>query len=114
VKLPTKGALFGDTGSMIDPHKIGSVMWARARNNCMAPLDLHSSVTDQDLYNLQAVFEQLSMYRKVSPAIMVIRDRTWYRMDLCKPYLIASMEGRSESRILKANDDWDAIWSVIN
>ena len=114
MKLPSKGTLFGNTGEMKDPHKIGQVMWSRASNGCMAPLDLHNTVTNQDLHNLEAVFERLMMYRKIGPAIQVIREREWYRMDICKPYLIMSMEGRTEARVLKSNGDWEPLWSVIN
>lgn len=99
---------------MIDPHKIGSVMWARSPNDLQVPLDLHGRISLDDETNLNSVFDVLMSTRKVVPALELIRERTWVNMGIIRPYLILSMEGRSEARQMKAENLWDDFWSFYN
>ncbi|AAX84914.1 hypothetical protein [Xanthomonas phage Xp15] len=113
LNLPSSGALIGDTSSMVDPHKLGKVMWSRSMEGDMAPLDLHNQLEREDLMALNHVYEMLRAYRKIRPALQIVVRRKWSRMDLIKPYLIATMEGRSEAREMIASDDWHQFWANL-
>jgi hypothetical protein len=113
MELPTKGFI-GDGSNMVDPHKVGKVMWARTAYGSMAPLDLHGTLSVNDMDGLNKVFEALRLYRKVGPAIKVLRDHRWDNMIAIKPYLLATMGERAEARELKRTDDWDTLWFAIN
>ena len=110
--LPTKGFTV-DGSNMVDPHKIGKVMWSRTAYGSMAPLDLHGSLSVHDMDGLNKVFEAMRLYRKITPALMSVRSWQWDNMKEIKPYLLATMEDRAEARELKRTDDWDAFWSVV-
>lgn len=113
MKLPTSGTLLGDTSNMIDPHKIGQVMWAQDKNGHMVPLDLHGRITESDAWALSKIFRNLREFRKVIPALEEVRSTLWCGPKLVKPYLIMSMEGRSEARNMMADGSWDEFWSSI-
>lgn len=114
MRLPSKGFVSGNAAEMIDPAKFGRVLWARTPSGEMAPLDLHGSLSSADLRSLNRISDRLRMYRKVAPILEVISKARWDSMPIIKPYLIASIENRSEAREMKASGDWDAFWSVIN
>lgn len=111
MRLPSSGTLFGDTSTMVDPHKFGSVMWARTPNDLLSPLDLHGKIPVSDEQNLDIIGDLLKHTRKVTPSLEVVQEKQWIRMDIIKPYLIASMEGRSEARQMRVDDQWEAFWS---
>lgn len=113
MKLPSSGTLLGDTSNMRDPHKFGSVMWARTNKRYMVPLDLHGRLSESDEMSLDIVFIRLRTFRKVIPALEAIRSRMWLRLDLIKPYLISTMEGRSEARSMMADGSWEYFWSSL-
>ena len=113
-RLPIKGYLTGDAAHMVDPAKFGRAMWARAPSGEMAPLDLHGRVSASDLRGLNRVHDRLRFYRGVHPALEVVRGHQWDSMPVIKPYLIASMENRSEARDMKSLGDWDAFWQSVN
>lgn len=111
--LPSKGFVHGGS-DMIDPHKLGQVMWSRNEHGTMGPHDLGGTLSARDARNLNRIFEALMAFRKVRPALLEIKVSTWDNLPAIKPYLIASTEGRAEAREMKAADDWDAFWSVVN
>lgn len=112
--LPTKGFIRGDGIEMVDPIKLGRVLWARAPSGEMVPFDLVGHLSDNDLRNLNHVHERLRTYRKIEPILEVVVKHNWDGMERIKPYLMATLEGRSGARAMKMSDDWDAFWSVIN
>jgi hypothetical protein len=114
LKLPSKGFLEADASHMVDPAKMGRVMWARTPSGEMAPLDLHGQISVQDLRNLNRIYDRLRMYRKVSPALEAIRNAQWDSVPIIKPYLLASTENRSEAREMKAIGEWEPFWNSIN
>lgn len=111
VNLPSSGTLLGDPSNMVDPHKIGAVLWARDRG-LMVPLDLHGRIQESDARAVDHVFYRLQTFRKVVPALEVVQKTLWIDKKLVWPYLRLSMEGRSEARSLKMSGDWDEFWNL--
>ena len=114
MRLPSRGAILGDTSDMVNPHKIGQVMWARDRFENMVPLDLHERVAESDSKALNKIFYTLSEFRKVAPALEIVRSTLWCGFSIVKPYLIMSMEGRSEARYMISNGSWEEFWHSID
>lgn len=114
VMLPSSGTLLGSTATAKDPHKIGRVLWARDSNGLQAPLDLHNRVPVSDLYALNRIFHRLIEFRKLTPALEVVRDQEWCQWTLVKPYIIASVEGRSEARTMMMEGTWESFWQSID
>lgn len=80
----------------------------------MVPLDLQTRLTNSDKETIDRVYHQLMAYRKVRPALELVAQADWVDMGIIKPYLMASMEGRSESRKLMVDESWNEFWSSIN
>ncbi len=99
---------------MIDPKKLGRVMWSRNEHGTMSPHDLNGTLSERDAENLSKVFESLLAYRKIGPAVHTIRSRRWDNMVAIKPYLMDTMIPRSEARDLIRSGDWDPLWSSID
>lgn len=114
MKLPSKGALCGDTRYMVNPRKVGQVMWARDDHGEMVPLDLHSRISESDAKILNRIFNALTTFRKVTPALSLIVNAEWTDFKTIRPYLILSMEGRSEARSMKTDGSWEEFWSAMN
>lgn len=112
LNLPARGA-FSDMSHMWDPHKLGNVMWARIASGEMVPLDLHNRVSMEDAQTLNAVFGRLKAFRKIRPALEVLKRQPLQDSVTIKPYLIQTMVVRAEARELIASGDWDAIWSIL-
>lgn len=113
IDLGTKGFVHGDGSMMIDPHKVGRVMWAMTHHGMMAPFDLHGTLSMNDLENLHVIFKRLMAFRKVNPALEYIRGARWDNMPAIMPYLVASVEGRSESRAMMSLDEWEPFWHSL-
>lgn len=113
LNLPTRGCFTADISNMWDPHKIGNVMWSRIPSGEMVPVDLHGRISQEDIITVHQVYGRLMAYRKVRPALEVLKQRPLEDGESIKPYMIASMETRSEARELMATDDWMAIWSYL-
>lgn len=114
MKLPSSGTMRGDTRNMVDPHKIGQVMWARDGHGEMVPLDLHGRISESDAKIVGQVFNSLMTFRKVTPALSLILNAEWTDFKPIRPYLILSMEGRSEARSMKTDGSWEEFWSAMN
>lgn len=99
---------------MVDPHKIGTVMWALTEDRYMVPIELHDKITVSDKDSLDRVYSQLMAFRKVEPALQVIAKRDWVSMAIIKPYLINSIGTRTGARALKVDGSWDEFWSAVN
>lgn len=114
MKLPTSGAILGDTSEMVDPHKIGRVMWARDPYGRMIPLDLHGRITESDAVAIDKIFHRLKTFRKVVPALEIVRSTLWCGFKIVKPYIVLSMEGRSEARHMISDGSWEEFWNSID
>lgn len=114
MRLPARGSILGDTSDMVNPHKIGQVMWARDQFDNMAPLDLHGRITQTDSEALNKIFYALQGFRKVVPALEIVRSTLWCGFKIVKPYIVLSMEGRSEARHMISDGSWEEFWNSID
>jgi hypothetical protein len=112
--MPSRGYTDGDASCMIDPHRIGRVMWAQTVNGYQVPLDLHNKVTLSDEQGLDRVLKNLLATRKVRGALDIVYDYTWDQMEILKPYLMESMVIRAEARDMIANGDWEKFWNTAD
>lgn len=111
--LPGKGCFSKDTSNMWDPHKVGNVLWARIPSGEMVPVDLHGRISSEDAEILNQVYGRLRMFRKIRPALEVLKKRRLENPDFIKPYLMETMVIRAEAREMIATGDWEAIWSYL-
>lgn len=113
MKLPTKGCFSNNTSQMWDPHKLGAVLWARIPSGEVVPVDLHGRISTEDAQTLNQIYGRLRAFRKVRPALEILVKRRLQDTATIKPYLLATMEIRSEAREMMACGDWEAIWSIL-
>lgn len=114
LELPSSGALHGDTSTMVDPHKIGNVMWSLDMSHRMAPLDLHGQLTNEDLESMHRLFKILMSTRKISWAIEFLVKVQWSNKSIILPYLEASLRSRSGARDMISRDEWWQFWNALN
>lgn len=114
VMLPSSGTLMGSTRTTVDPHKIGRVLWSQDSNGLYGPLDLHDYVPVVDMMALNRVFKALMSFRKVTPALEIIRDQDWVQWSKIKPYLIASIDNRASAREMVVSDEWEPFWNSVD
>lgn len=79
----------------------------------MVPDDLHGRVSFHDEMNLSRVYEAARSYRKIGPVLRTIVTCSWEDIKTVKPYLMRTLEARSDARQMKASDDWEAFWSGL-
>lgn len=111
VNLPSSGTLLGDPSNMVDPHKIGKVLWAMDRG-LLVPLDLHGRIQESDAVVIDRIYHHLRDYRKIIPVLELIQQTTWIDKKTIWPYLRWSMEGRSDARELKRIGEWGEFWNL--
>ena len=113
--LPSCGSvLVGHPKNWRDPHKIGRVMWDRTIVGNLVPHDLHNRILMKDEEALNRIGEFTLHCRKVTPVLHLIRSQEWSpRIDIIKPYLMASLDTRAEARMLRMGHDWFHFWNSI-
>lgn len=79
----------------------------------MVPDDLHGRVSFQDEMNLTKIFEAARSFRRIGPILRSIVTLQWDDIRAIKPYLMKTLETRSDARQMKASDDWVAFWSGL-
>jgi hypothetical protein len=97
---------------MINPHKIGRVLWAESPRGYLVPLDLHNRLIEDDEKALDKLCKLLLMTRKLHSALDLIRTFEWADMEAIKPWLIASIESRTDARSMQANGEWAEFWNI--
>lgn len=110
--IPSRGFIVGDAASLINPHKIGRVMWSQSPKGFQVPLDLHNQLSEDDEEALDRVLKILLATRQVRGAMDLVYAHGWDRMDLIKPWLMASMETRAQARAMQASGEWREFWNV--
>ena len=113
--LPSCGSvLAGQAKKWREPHKLGRVMWDRTIVGNLVPFDLHGRIMMKDEENLNHVAELMLHCKKVTPVLHLIRSKEWsLRIDIIKPYLMASLDTRAEARMLRMGNDWFHFWNSI-
>ena len=111
--LPSSGTILGDMSRAVEPHKLGNVMWTRTALGCMVPYDLHYRIPVEDERALDKIYFRLKTFRKVTPALEVVKAHMWSEIKIIKPYLIETMKSRSEARSMMIIGDWDWFWSSL-
>lgn len=110
--IPARGYLLGDASAMLNPHKIGRVMWSQTSRGHQVPLELHNMLPEEDEEALDRILKILLATKQVRGALDVVYAHGWHRMDLIKPWLMASMETRGQARMMQASGEWAEFWNV--
>lgn len=108
--MNSRGALSGDTSCMVDPHKIGRILWSRTKHGYLVPVDLHNKIHIEDEHVCDKICTLLLQTRQVRAALNAVYDHDWIGFRPIKPYLRMSMDGRMEARSMIASGEWDQFW----
>lgn len=93
-------------------RKIGQVMWEETESGYMKPKGLENP-SENDLINLNKIYEAAMAYKKVKPILQIISNRHWDDILSIRGYLHDSLTPRAEARMMKASDDWDTYWRSL-
>ncbi len=99
--------------NVIEPRRMGRVLWAKDSSGRLLPVDLLNKLPDSDADLVAAFGLTLIMRRGVSEVLSVHANDSYEFPRLIAPYLAASMDHRSEAKIWMADGRWAKFWELF-